>query len=74
MASATAISAPDRADDRCSPGSTGTARGPRGSIHVRPRFVPNEFSSIRVTPNVFTTLGEVDAFSEAIEAAIRELV
>jgi selenocysteine lyase/cysteine desulfurase len=42
-------------------------------IHVRPRFVPDEFSCIRVTPNVFTTLGEIDAFSEAIEAAVREL-
>ena len=29
--------------------------------------------SIRVTPNVFTTLGEVDAFSAGIEAAVREL-
>ena len=36
-------------------------------IHVRPRFVPNEWEGIRVTPNVFTTLREVDAFAEAIE-------
>jgi isopenicillin-N epimerase len=42
-------------------------------IHVRPRFVPDEFSCIRVTPNVFTTLGEIDAFSAAIETAVREL-
>jgi selenocysteine lyase/cysteine desulfurase len=42
-------------------------------IHVRPRFVPDEFSCIRVTPNVFTTLGEIDAFSRAIERAVREL-
>jgi selenocysteine lyase/cysteine desulfurase len=42
-------------------------------IHVRPRFVPGEFECIRVTPNVFTTLGEIDAFSAGIEAAVREL-
>lgn len=36
-------------------------------IHVRARVVPNEFSAIRVTPNVYTTLGEVDAFAKAIE-------
>lgn len=36
-------------------------------IHVRPRLVPGEFSCIRVTPNVFTTLEEVDFFSSAIE-------
>jgi hypothetical protein len=42
-------------------------------IHVRPRFVPDEFQCIRVTPNVFTTLGEIDAFSRAIEGAVREL-
>ena len=42
-------------------------------IHVRPRFVPGEFSCIRVTPNVFTTLAEIDAFSSGIEAAVRQL-
>jgi selenocysteine lyase/cysteine desulfurase len=42
-------------------------------IHVRPRFVPDEFQCIRITPNVFTTLGEIDAFSRAIEEAIQEL-
>jgi selenocysteine lyase/cysteine desulfurase len=36
-------------------------------IHVRPRVVAGEFSCIRVTPNVFTTLEEIDFFSEAIE-------
>lgn len=39
----------------------------RYRIHVRPRFVAGEFSCIRVTPNVFTTLEEIDFFSEAIE-------
>jgi len=39
-------------------------------IHVRPRFVPNEWEGIRITPNVFTTLGEVDAFAEAIEQIV----
>ena len=39
-------------------------------IHVRARFVPDEWEGIRVTPNVFTTLEEIDAFSRAI-ASIR---
>ncbi len=41
-------------------------------IHVRPRFVEREFDCIRVTPNVFTTLEEVDFFAEAIEAISRK--
>jgi selenocysteine lyase/cysteine desulfurase len=36
-------------------------------IHVRPRFVEGELNCIRVTPNVFTTLEEVDFFAEAID-------
>jgi selenocysteine lyase/cysteine desulfurase len=36
-------------------------------IHVRPRTVEGEWSGIRVTPNVYTTLEEVDAFASAIE-------
>jgi selenocysteine lyase/cysteine desulfurase len=43
-------------------------------IHVRPRFVPGEFECIRVTPNVFTTLSEVDRFAAAIETAVRERI
>lgn len=38
----------------------------RWRIHVRPRFVEGEFECIRVTPNVFTALDEIDLFSEAI--------
>lgn len=38
-------------------------------IHVRARFVPGEFEAIRVTPNVFTTVEEIDAFVTAIRAA-----
>lgn len=38
----------------------------RHRVHVRPREVPNEFSAIRVTPNVYTTLEEVDVFARAI--------
>lgn len=38
-------------------------------IHVRPRFVEGEFSCIRVAPNVFTTLEEVDLFATAVEHA-----
>lgn len=41
-------------------------------IHVRPRFVPNEFSCIRVTPNVYTTLQEVDTFVAAIEQVVKK--
>jgi selenocysteine lyase/cysteine desulfurase len=36
-------------------------------IHVRPRIVEGEWSGIRVTPNVYTTLEEVDTFAMAIE-------
>ena len=39
----------------------------RWRIHVRPRFVPDEWEGIRVTPNVFTALDEVDLFVEAIK-------
>ena len=38
----------------------------RWRIHVRPRFVADEFECIRVTPNVFTALDEIDLFVEAI--------
>jgi selenocysteine lyase/cysteine desulfurase len=38
-------------------------------IHVRPRFVPDEWEGIRVTPNVFTTLEEVDLFAAAVAEA-----
>ena len=41
-------------------------------IHVRPRVVEGELNCIRVTPNVFTTLEEVDFFAEAIEAVARK--
>ena len=40
-------------------------------IHVRPRFVDDEFSCIRVTPNVFTTIEEIDTFISAIDDAAR---
>jgi selenocysteine lyase/cysteine desulfurase len=38
----------------------------RYSIHVRPRFVEGEWEGIRVTPNVFSTLEEVDTFARGI--------
>jgi isopenicillin-N epimerase len=41
-------------------------------IHVRPRVVEGELNCIRVTPNVFTTLEEVDFFAEAIETIVRK--
>ena len=34
-------------------------------------IVHPEFNGLRVTPNVYTTLPEVDLFSEKIEAALR---
>jgi selenocysteine lyase/cysteine desulfurase len=44
----------------------------RYRIHVRPRFVPGEWEGIRVTPNVFTTLEEVDLAAEAVTKAARD--
>lgn len=41
----------------------------RHRVHVRPREVPNEFSAIRVTPNVYTTLEEVDTFVRGVRQA-----
>lgn len=38
-------------------------------VHVRPREVANEFSCIRVTPNVYTTLEEVDTFTRGVQHA-----
>ena len=40
-------------------------------IHVRPRVVEGELNCIRVTPNVFSTLEEVDFFAETIEEISR---
>lgn len=34
-------------------------------------IVHEEFSGIRITPNVYTTLSEIDTFCEAVEKAIR---
>ena len=39
--------------------------------NVRPRFVDGQFTRIRVTPNVFSTLEEVDLFVKGIEDAVR---
>ena len=38
----------------------------RWGIHVRRRQVKDEFECIRITPNVFTRLDEIDLFVEAI--------
>jgi selenocysteine lyase/cysteine desulfurase len=43
----------------------------RHRIQVRQRVQPGEFSAVRVAPSVFTTLGEVDRFAEAMEEAVR---
>ncbi|HKP85999.1 MAG TPA: aminotransferase class V-fold PLP-dependent enzyme [Blastocatellia bacterium] len=42
----------------------------RHHIIVTP-IVHDEFRGIRVTPNVYTTLGEIDMFCDAVEKAIR---
>ncbi|MDH5643809.1 MAG: aminotransferase class V-fold PLP-dependent enzyme, partial [Gemmatimonadota bacterium] len=44
----------------------------RFKIHVRPRFVPNEFDCIRVTPNVFSTATEVDLFADAVGRIVND--
>ncbi|MFN7922950.1 MAG: aminotransferase class V-fold PLP-dependent enzyme [Bryobacteraceae bacterium] len=41
-------------------------------IHVRSRYVPSEFHCIRVTPNIYSTLEELDTFCAAIEAASKQ--
>jgi isopenicillin-N epimerase len=41
-------------------------------IHVRPRYVPGEFNCLRVTPNVYTTLEEIDAFADAMEVVAKK--
>jgi len=38
----------------------------RFRIHVRTRVLPGEFDCIRVTPNVYTSIAEVDRFSDAV--------
>jgi selenocysteine lyase/cysteine desulfurase len=41
-------------------------------IHVRPRVVDGEFACVRIAPNVFTTVEEVDLLAAALEhAAVR---
>ncbi len=41
-------------------------------IHVRPRWIGSEFSCIRVTPNVNTSLEEIDTFADAMETIARK--
>ncbi|MBM3773917.1 MAG: aminotransferase class V-fold PLP-dependent enzyme [Acidobacteria bacterium] len=41
-------------------------------VHVRARHVKGEFSAIRVTPNVYTTLEEIGVFCSAIEDTVRQ--
>ncbi len=40
-------------------------------IHVRARYVPGEFDCIRVTPNIYSTIEELDTFGDAMEAAAK---
>jgi selenocysteine lyase/cysteine desulfurase len=43
----------------------------RWGIHVRRRNVKDEFECIRITPNVFTSLDEIDLFVDAIRTLVR---
>lgn len=43
----------------------------RYKIHVRARVIPGEFECIRVTPNVYSSLEDVDRFVRAITAIAR---
>ena len=40
------------------------------TLHMGGRIMHEEFQGLRITPNVYTTLGEVDAFSEEMERVI----
>lgn len=40
-------------------------------IHVRPRFVKDEFHCIRVTPQIYTTIEEIDRFCDVMEKIAR---
>ena len=40
-------------------------------ILVTPIRVEGQYAGIRVTPNVYTTLDEIDTFSEAVEKAVK---
>jgi selenocysteine lyase/cysteine desulfurase len=37
-------------------------------IHVRTRVIANEFDCIRVTPNVYASIEDIDRFTRAITA------
>lgn len=41
-------------------------------IHTRARIIPGEFECIRVTPNLYTTLDEIDRFANAMEQIARQ--
>lgn len=43
----------------------------RHRIHVRTRVVANEFDCIRISPNIYTSLNEVDRFVEAVTEIAR---
>jgi selenocysteine lyase/cysteine desulfurase len=36
-------------------------------IWTSPTVMPGEYEGVRVTPNVYTTIEEIDAFAEAME-------
>ena len=41
-------------------------------ILVVPITVPGEFDGLRITPNVYTTITEIDIFSDVMEKIIRK--
>jgi selenocysteine lyase/cysteine desulfurase len=52
------------------PGKLGTFLWEKHRIIVTP-FGHHDFNGIRITPNVYTTLGEIDTFCSAVEGAMR---
>jgi selenocysteine lyase/cysteine desulfurase len=36
-------------------------------IHTRPRVIEGEFDCVRVTPNLYTAIDEIDRFRQALE-------
>lgn len=44
----------------------------RYRIHTRPRVIENEFDCVRVTPNLYTTIDEIDRFAAAMEEITKQ--
>ena len=57
--------------DGVDPGELTTKLWDEDRILVVPIRVEGEYDGIRITPNVYTTLEEVDTFCEAVERNVR---